>query len=57
MRHLLMNPAFPDLVAAVADEEMAEKRPGWVSQSCRDGGESPMPEIVTDALRFLAQLW
>ncbi len=57
MRHLLMDPAFPDLVACVAAEELEEKRPGYASPGCRDGGEAPMPEIVADALRFLAQLW
>ena len=52
-----MDPAFPDLVAAVAAEEMEERRPSYASPSCRDGREALLPEILADALRFLARLW
>ena len=52
-----MDPAFPDLVAAVAAEEMEERRPRYASPSCRDAPEALLPEILADALRFLARLW
>ena len=56
MRHLLNDPAFPDLVAAVAEEDFAERRPGYAcrGQSCAG---SPMPDMIAEALRLLARLW
>jgi hypothetical protein len=44
MKHMLMNPAFPDLVAAAAAVESENER-----QRPR-GGPEPGPEDLADAL-------
>ena len=51
MKHMLMDPAFPDVVgaAAVAEQECALKRPS--------DGREPEPEDIADAfLTFLGKL-
>jgi hypothetical protein len=57
MRHLLMDPAFPDLVATVAAEELVEKRPGYASSYRRADIGVPTPAMIDKALRLLAHLW
>ena len=52
-----MDPAFPDLVATVAAEELVEKRPGYASSYRRADIGVPTPAMIDKALRLLAHLW
>ena len=53
-RHLLMDPAFPDLVAEAAAQEAAASRS---APPAADAPAAGMPSLVAGLLRLLARLW
>jgi len=53
-RHMFMDPAFPDLVAATAAEQADELD---CSSPHRSAPGTEMPEIFAGLLRLLARLW
>jgi hypothetical protein len=54
-RHMFMDPAFPDLVAATASEQADEL--DCSSPRCSAPGTPKKPETFADLLRLLARLW
>jgi hypothetical protein len=52
MRHLLMDPAFPDLVGEWAEEQIDDRARVWVVTRGADGGleERLDPALLADAL-------